>query len=231
MSDACQPSLRYGGSTVRPDVPDGTRIALISSGPVLADTVMTDVMAVPGIGDERLRPVDHPFVAVELGLRPGGAGVRPRLRLGEAEGSKGAPRQQVGQPARLLLIRPERCDGVDPEPDRSLEGDPHRLIDSAHLLDRYTEAGEIAAASADLLGKRQTEETEVSHLVHHVERQMVVSIPSSSVGCDLGFRELPHHLAEHLVLLRKLEVHPVLLVDATVSEILRRPYQPAGVER
>ena len=52
MSDACQPILRYGGSTWRPGVRAGTMIALTSVGPpfwppVRAVMVMMEVIGVP----------------------------------------------------------------------------------------------------------------------------------------------------------------------------------------
>ena len=57
MSEACQPSLSYAGSTVKPGVPDGRMIAEISgfvspveaeaSSPVRAVTVTHEVMSEP----------------------------------------------------------------------------------------------------------------------------------------------------------------------------------------
>ena len=56
VSEACQPIFRYGGSTVSPGVPDGMTMALISPGPVVAVTVMIDVIGVPELVMKALAP-------------------------------------------------------------------------------------------------------------------------------------------------------------------------------
>ena len=47
MSEACQPTLRYGGANENPGVSTGTTIEVISSSPVNAVTVTIEVISVP----------------------------------------------------------------------------------------------------------------------------------------------------------------------------------------
>ena len=55
VSLACQPSLRYAGSTISPGVPASTRNAEMPSG-VRAVTVITDVIGVPELVMNALLP-------------------------------------------------------------------------------------------------------------------------------------------------------------------------------
>ena len=100
-----------------------------------------------------------------------------------------------------------------PEPDRGLEGDAHRLVDAADLLDRHAEAGEVAvlAGAAVLLGGGQAHQPELAHLLHHVGREVVVAVPLRGVGRDLGLGEVADATPELLVLARQLVRHGDIL--------------------
>ena len=114
---------------------------------------------------------------------------------------------QVGQPGLLLLVGAVGQDRVDAEPDRRLEGDAHRLVDPADLLDRDAQAGEVAvlARAAVLLGRGEPEQPELAHLLHDVDREVVVAVPLRGVRRDLGLGELADALPELLVLAGQLE--------------------------
>src|SRR5436189_224978 len=64
--------------------------------------------------------------------------------LGQAEGRQCLTRDEVGQPLFLLPGVAEGEDRVDPETDRRLERDSHRLVDPADLLDGHAQAREVA---------------------------------------------------------------------------------------
>ena len=166
--------------------------------PVRAVTVTTEVIVGAGVGDELLAAVDHPLAVDEVGLGLRGAGVRARARLGETEAGQRWSGDEVGQPGLLLLVGAERQDRVDAETDGCLERDAHRLVDAADLLDRDTEAGEVAvlARTAELLGRGEAEQPELAHLLHDVDREVVVLVPLRGVRRDLGLRELAHALPE-----------------------------------
>ena len=85
-------------------------------------------------------------VAPGVGAGPG---------LGEAEAGERSPATRSGSHVLLLLVGAVGEDRVDAEADRGLEGDAHRLVDAADLLDRDAEAGEVAvlAGAAVLLGR------------------------------------------------------------------------------
>ena len=127
----------------------------------------------------------------------------PEPGLGEPEPGQGvARRRRSGSQRLLLLVGAEGQDRVDAEPDGGLEGDGHRLVDPADLLDRHAEAGEVAvlARAAVLLRRREPEQPELAHLVHDVDREVVRLVPLRSMRGDLGLGEVAHAVAEVLML-------------------------------
>ena len=220
MSEACQPSLSYAGSTVNPAVPEGTMIAEISGlvpsaepvetrSPVLAVTVTHEVMSEPELVMNCFAPLtthssSRSSARVRVGPRVG-----PCPGLGQAEARERLAGDEVGQPLRLLLVGAVGLDRVDAETDRRLEGDPQRLVDATDLLDRHAEAGEVAvlAGAAVLLRSGQAHQPELAHLLHHVGREVMVAVPLRGVGCDLGLREVADTAPELLVLARQLVGH------------------------
>ncbi|MFN8016807.1 MAG: hypothetical protein U0P45_01655 [Acidimicrobiales bacterium] len=161
------------------------------------------------VGDERLLAVDHPLVGglVEHGAGAGAAGIAAGFRLGEPEAAEGPAGEQVRQPALLLLLRAEREDRVGAEPDARLQSDRRRLVDAGELLDGDAQGGEVRPRAAVLLREGQAEEAQLAHGQDRVGGERVVSVPRLGVGCDLGFGEVPHHLAELLLLVGEVEVH------------------------
>ena len=134
-------------------------IALISGRPssrvpVRAVTVTRLVIAEPELVMNCLAPLTTHSSPTQLGLGAGGAGVGAGARLGEAEAGERVARDEAGQPGVLLLVGAVGQERVDAQADAGLQGDAHRLVDAAELLDRDAEAGEVAvlAGAAVLLG-------------------------------------------------------------------------------
>ena len=69
----------------------------------------------------------------------------------------------------------------------------------------------VVAHAAELLRHDQAEQSQLAHLGHQVDREVVVAVPLRDVRLDLGLGELPDDLAEVLVLLAQLE-HRRLLI-------------------
>ena len=111
MSEACHPILRYGGWTSRPGVPAGTRMVLVSPGPVRAAMVMTEVIGVPELVMKAFSPsITHSsspssaaFVRSPAASLPASGSVRPKAASARA----GA---QIGEPAQALLLGAEAVD-------------------------------------------------------------------------------------------------------------------------
>jgi hypothetical protein len=144
---------------VNPGVPDGTMIVLISAlsspvvalvaVPVRAVTVTTEVMSEPELVMNCFAPLTthspstrSALVFVAPASEPAPGSVRPKAgQLGAGD--------QVGEPGLLLLLGAVGEDRVDPEPDRRLERDSHRLVDATDLLDRETQAREGAVLARE----------------------------------------------------------------------------------
>ena len=134
-------------------------------------------------------------VLVAPASEPASGSVRPNA--GEP-----ATCDKIGQPVLLLLLRSESEDGIDPQADTRLEGDPDRLVDAAELLDRDAQRGEVGAGPAVLLRDDEPEQAELAHRVNGVERETMLPVPSGRVRRDLAVGEVANHLAEHLMVLR-----------------------------
>ena len=151
-----------------------------------------------------------PFVEHGLGRR--GTGVGTGTGLGQAEAGEPGALDEIGQPGLLLLVGAVGQDRVDAETDSSLEGDAHRLVDATDLLDGQAQRREAAvlagqAGAAELLGGGEPHQPEVTHLLDHVGREVVVAVPLRGVRRDLGPRELTDAATELLVLGGQLEGH------------------------
>src|SRR3978361_2397665 len=123
-----------------------------SRSPVRAVTVTTEVISEPELVMNCLLPlrIHSPSRSSARG-RVAPPSAPPAVRR-EADRRRRVARDQVGQPLVLLLVGAEGEDRVDPETDRRLEGDPHRLVHPADLLDGPAQAGEVAVRTAVLLG-------------------------------------------------------------------------------
>ena len=199
---------------MKPGVPAGTMIALISGRPssrvpVRAVTVTRLVMSEPELVMNCLAPLtthssptSSALVRVAPASEPAPGSVRPKP-------ASASPATSAGQPALLLLGGAVGQDRVDAQADPGLQGDAHRLVDAAELLDRDAEAGEVAvvAGAAVLLGGGEAEEPELAHLLHDVDREVVLAVPLRRVRRDLGLRELADAATELLVLTGQLERH------------------------
>ena len=95
-------------------------------------------------------------------------------------------------------------DRVDAESDSGFQRDTHRLIDPTDLLDRQAKRSEPTAfarktRAAVVLRRGQSHQAELAHLLHDVDREVVLAIPLRGVRRDLGGGELADDLTELLV--------------------------------
>ena len=67
--------------------------------------------------------------------------------------------------------------------------------------------GEVAAGAAPLLGEHDAEESEVAHLPHDVDGEVMFAVPLRGVRSDLGLGELAHGRPQQVVLGRQLPAH------------------------
>src|SRR3954452_10324322 len=170
--------------------------------PVRAVTVTTEVISEPELVMNCFEPLStHSPSTSSARVRVAPAS-DPGPGLGPPEAAQPLAGDQVRQPGLLLSVGAEGQDRVDSEPDGRLEGEAHRLVDAADLLDRDTEAGEVPvlARSAVLLGSGEPEQAEVTHLVHDVGREVVLLVPTRGMRRDLGSREVADAVPERLVL-------------------------------
>jgi hypothetical protein len=103
VSEACQPSLWYGGSMIMPGVPAGTTNAEMPSS-VRAVTVVSEVISVPQLVMNAFEPLITHSPVVEHGPGLRRAGVGAAVGLGETEPAECTTGDEVGQPFGLLLV-------------------------------------------------------------------------------------------------------------------------------
>ena len=106
----------------------------------------------------------------------------------------------VGEPALLLLVGAVGEDRVDAQADGGLERDPDRLVDAAELLDRDAERDEVTLTPAVRLGGGQAEQAQLTHLVNHVDGEVMVAVPLRGMGRDLLLGEVTDDSTQLFVL-------------------------------
>ncbi len=182
---------------------DKRRDAIVGTGRRRDDR--SDVGA--AVGDERLRPVQHPLVTVEHGTGSSRTGIGPSVGFGEPERPERSTGDQVGQPLVALVLGAEPEDRVGAETDAGRQGDAHRLIDATEFLDGDAERGEVATAASPPFGEHDPEQSEVTHGVHHIDRKVAGAIPFGGVRCDPLLGELPHGCPQQFVVVAQLPAH------------------------
>src|SRR5215203_652771 len=165
------------------------------------------------VGDELLRPVDHPLVAacaplcIELGPRPRVAGVGARLGLRQAEGAEPLARAEPRHPLGLLVARSERVHGPGTERRMRRDRDRHARVDPRQLLDRDRVAEGVRAASAVLLGVWDAHQAELAQLADDRVREALLAVELLGHGAHLAVGEVAHEPPNLLLLFREVEVH------------------------
>ena len=99
-------------------------------------------------------------------------------------------RQELG----LLLVGAELGDGRDTQAHARRQRDTDRLVHPTQLFDGDAQAGEVTARSAVLRWGGDTEESQLTHLPHGVQRERVLAIPPRRMGCDLVLGEVERPL-------------------------------------
>ena len=159
------------------------------------------------IRDEDLGAVHDPLAALELGARPGGAGVRAGARLGEAEGRQPPARGQVGSHSRFCSSEPKRRNGIVPS-----EVCAATVIATDESM-RVSSSIAIAYASVSppgapvLLGDRDAHEPQLGQLGDDLVGEAVLAVELLRHRRDPLLGERAHGLAQELVLGREVEVH------------------------
>src|SRR6185437_15101061 len=130
-----------------------------------------------GVGDERLRPVDHPLPVLEPRPRlhrPGHVGAA--ARLGQPERTELLARAESRQPLPLLRLGAEPVDRHHAEPHPGLERDGHGGVHPGEFFEREPEREVVAAHAPVLLRDRQPEQPHPAHLRHDVVRELAAFV-------------------------------------------------------
>ena len=101
------------------------------------------------------------------------------------------------------------------------DGDRDRRVDPRQLLDRDRVRQRVGARAAVLLGDRHAHQPELGQLGDELVREPLLAVELFGDGCDTLERELPHRVADQLVLRLEVEVHASLCASSTIS---RTPY-------
>ncbi len=180
---------------------------LLRPGVVRAVTTKTSPHA--GVGDEDLRAVEDPVIALLDGRRRRSARVRAGARLGEAEAAQHRARREVRHPLRALLVGPELDDRRRAEVGVLADGEPVRRIDLAQLVHRHDVRQVVHPRPAQLLAPRHAQQAELGHALHRGPRELGARVVLPRDGRDLGAREVANHFArlEMVILEEQAVVH------------------------
>ena len=215
VSDAFQPSLCSGSEIEYPGVPFSTTTFEISSSPVRAVIVTPHVSSVPAFVMNIFEPFTTHEPSRQLGGRPGRAGVRAGVGLGQPEGGEPAAGGEVGEPAVLLLVRAEEEDRHRPERRVRRDRDRDGRVDPRQLLDRDRVRDGVPAGPLVPLGDRDPEQPELCHLAHQLDREAALAVELLRDRRDALAREGADGVADELVLGREVEIHAARMVVAT----------------
>jgi hypothetical protein len=153
-----------------------------------------------GAGDPALGAVEHVGVAVADGARLHRAGVGAGLPLGQPVGERRLAGGDLRQVARLQVLaagqdQPHRAELVAGHDQRRRRADP------GHLLDHDRVGDAVGARPAVLLRHVQRQQVGALELGVHVPRVLGRLVDLGGAGGDLVLGQLPHGLAQELVLL------------------------------
>ena len=114
---------------------------------------------------------------------------------------------EVGQPARLLLVRAEEVDRHRPQRGVRRDRDRDRRVDARQLLDRERVADRVTARAAVLLGEGDPHEPQLRHLADELDGETALAVELLGDRRDALAGERADGVADQLVLGRQVEVH------------------------
>src|SRR5207237_2247039 len=153
------------------------------------------------VGDEHLRAVDHVVVTVTLRRGADRGGVRPGVRLREAEGAELPTLDRRHEVAPLLLLGPEAEDGDAAEPDVRQQRGREAAVDARELLDEQAAHHHVAATAAVLLRVADAEVAEAAELTEEVHREALARLQLLDPRRELPLGDAPDRAPDALLLL------------------------------
>ena len=191
------------------------------------------------VGDKYLTAVEQVMVALVQCRGFRAAGVRPGVRLGEAEGAQLFAFCQRHEILLLLLLRAVGEDG--PRAQGHVGGEDHACaaVHTGQLLHRHGVAENVKARAAVFLGERQPQPAQLSHLLNSLVGKLVVLIQQEGKRLDLLLRKGSDLGAQLLVRGCGLKQHTVyLLMSRLLGHFFffncftgQQPVQAHGAER
>ena len=152
------------------------------------------------VGDEDLRSVDDPVAVLEHRRRLAGAGVRPRVGLGQPEGGQYLAGAEPRKPLVFLLLVAEVVDRPDAE--RICRRHRRRLgaVHPGNLLHR-DDVGDIADLRPPVLFRDEhAEKPELAHLSGNIDGKFGLFVELFGLGLDDLLGEIAHGLAQDILL-------------------------------
>src|SRR4029079_3886566 len=200
---ASQPHLRlvlterHTGRAARHDDRADAVLALVGVGHGSED----DVTGNRRVGDPHLRAVQDPLVALQPRRRTRRAGIRARVRLGQAERGDVFALSGWLEKGTLLLLGAEQRDRGAAQAHVRRVSQRGRTTGACDLLDGDRSAQAIGAGAAILLGEWYTHQAKLAHLAEGRGRELAALVHVAGIRRDLLLGELAHCLADHLLFL------------------------------
>ena len=117
-------------------------------------------------------------------------------------------------------------DGIHTEAKANQIHDAYAGTGTGNLLSGYGTSHFVPIPSI-FFRKVNTMQPGVSHLFNNIMGELVRLIPFSSVGCNFGGTEIPHHCLEHFLFFGKFKIHFQLLYRPSKNLfLLKRNHRP-----
>ena len=178
---------------------EGTHAFL--AGAFVGDRNHNRYVTVFATGDELLDAIDDVAVAIAHGSGAQRRGVRPDVRLGQAESAQQLALRQRRQPLLLLCcIAIAHEDGVDRAVGDADNG-AGATVAGSNFFQHQRQREVVQPGAAERLGHTNTVGTQRCQATMGVFGKQVLTVPFRRIRPQLGLRKIAHRVADHFLVL------------------------------
>ncbi len=165
---------------------------------------------VVAVGRKRLRPIEHPVLAVSPRSCPRTARIRTSFRFRKRPRPNLFALRKRQQIFLLLPVVPELEDVIAAQRIVRRHDQPNRSVDPRELLNRNRVLDITKARAAKLLRENHSQQPHRGQLRHNLQRKMRSLVPLHHMRRNLALGEFAHAAPQLLLLFGEGEIHGIL---------------------